>query len=294
MSSVTFYGEAANKIVELLSDNIASKTVTEKPEEIKTVAENQTEIKTVTDTPKVTTEQNDEESELTCKVKRPTDCGDLDKLTCKSGIYQIFPDKTSGFKVFCEMDKHGGGWTAFQRRINGKTIFYRDWDSYKRGFGNQSEEFWLGNDHLHQLTSQGKYKMRIDMEDFENNRKYALYEKFGVGSESSGYILDVNGYSGDADFEKSFLNTFRKQCGDSLANHNRQKFSTKDKDNDKYSKSCAVAFKGAWWYNACHHSNLNGLYLKGKHKSYADGVNWHDFKGNYYSLKETIMMIRKF
>ena len=40
--------------------------------------------------------------------------------------------------------------------------------------------------------------MRIDMEDFENNRKYAMYEKFSVGSESSGYILDVGGYSGDA------------------------------------------------------------------------------------------------
>ncbi|XP_076101238.1 microfibril-associated glycoprotein 4-like [Mytilus galloprovincialis] len=279
MSSVTFYGEAANKIVELLSDNIASKTVTEKPEEIKTVAENQTEIKTVTEKPKVTTEQNNEESELTCKVKRPADCGDLDKSTCKSGIYQIFPDKTSGFKVFCEMEKHGGGWTVFQRRINGKTPFYRDWDSYKRGFGNQSEEFWLGNEHLHQLTSQGKYKLRIDMKDFENNRKYALYEKFSFGSERSCYVLSISGYSGDA--------------GDSMAYQNRMKFSTKDKDNDNYRGSCAVKFKGAWWYKGCHYSNLNGLYLKGKHKSFADGIEWYTWKGYQYSLKETVMMIRK-
>ncbi|VDI61478.1 ficolin [Mytilus galloprovincialis] len=249
-SAVTFSGETATKVVELLSDNCACKKVKE-----------------------------DDEPQSSCTVKRPTDCGELDKSTCKSGIYKIFPDKTSGFKVFCEMKKHGGGWTVFQRRMNGKIQFYRDWDSYKQGFGNQNQEFWLGNDHLHQITSQGKYKMRIDMEDFENNRKYALYEKFSVGSESSGYILDVSGYSGDA--------------GDGMAIQNGQKFSTKDRDNDKWDKACAVEFKGGWWYNKCHYSNPNGLYLKGKHKSGADGVNWRLWKGYHYSLKKTIMMIRK-
>ncbi|VDI79387.1 Hypothetical predicted protein [Mytilus galloprovincialis] len=53
------------------------------------------------------------------------------------------------------------------------------------------------------------------MEDFENNRKYALYDKFSVGSESSGYVLDVGGYSGDA--------------GDGLGIQNGQKFSTKER-----------------------------------------------------------------
>ncbi|VDI61479.1 Hypothetical predicted protein [Mytilus galloprovincialis] len=179
-SAVTFSGETATKVVELLSDNCACKKVKE-----------------------------DDEPQSSCTVKRPTDCGELDKSTCKSGIYKIFPDKTSGFKVFCEMKKHGGGWTVFQRRMNGKIQFYRDWDSYKQGFGNQNQEFWLGNDHLHQITSQGKYKMRIDMEDFENNRKYALYEKFSVGSESSGYILDVSGYSGDAVYLQEMAWQFR-------------------------------------------------------------------------------------
>ncbi|XP_052060726.1 ficolin-2-like [Mytilus californianus] len=177
------------------------------------------------------------------------------------------------------MEKHGGGWTVFQRRMNGKTTFYRDWNSYKQGFGNPSKEFWLGNDHLHQLTSQGNYSMRIDMEDFENNQRYALYDIFSVGSESSGYILSVSDYSGDA--------------GDSMTYQNGQKFSTKDKDNDKWDEECAVELKGAWWYNICHYSNLNGLYLKGHHDSFADGVNWKTWKGYNYSLKETIMMIRK-
>lgn len=34
--------------------------------------------------------------------------------------------------------------------------FYRDWATYKRGFGSQLGEFWLGNDHIHALTAQGR------------------------------------------------------------------------------------------------------------------------------------------
>lgn len=34
--------------------------------------------------------------------------------------------------------------------------FYRDWAEYKRGFGSQLGEFWLGNDHIHTLTAQGR------------------------------------------------------------------------------------------------------------------------------------------
>ena len=40
-------------------------------------------------------------------------------------------------------------------------------------------------------------------------------------------------------------------------------FSTNDNDNDLEAASCAQTYKGAWWYNHCLHSNLNGLYLNG-------------------------------
>ena len=70
-------------------------------------------------------------------------------------------------------------------------------------------------------------------------------------------------------------------------------FSTKDADHDLGSGHCAQDYHGAWWYYYCHLSNLNGLYLRGPHKSYADGINWLAFRGHHYSLKGTEMKISK-
>ena len=71
-------------------------------------------------------------------------------------------------------------------------------------------------------------------------------------------------------------------------------FSTRDQDNDLSERSCAVTYKGAWWYDDCHRANLNGAYLRGNHSSYADGVEWLGFTGHYYSLRFTEMKIRPF
>ncbi|XP_066293837.1 microfibril-associated glycoprotein 4-like isoform X2 [Branchiostoma lanceolatum] len=216
---------------------------------------------------------------------RPRDCSDLLKEGYdNSGIYTIYPfsndvqDSGRSVGVFCDMDTDGGGWTVFQRRQDGSQDFYQGWADYKTGFGKLDGEFWLGNDKLHQLTSQAQYELRVDLEDFEDNSAYAQYQVFTVGSEAEHYNLTLRGYSGTA--------------GDSISHHNGWAFSTKDRDYDHYPTSCAQRFKGAWWYGDCHGSNLNGLYHAGSHTSYADGVNWSAWKGYYYSLKRTEMKIR--
>ena len=51
---------------------------------------------------------------------------------------------------------------------------------------------------LHSITSTNKYKLRIDLEDVEGNRRYAEYSTFNIGSRGTNYQLSVGGYTGDA------------------------------------------------------------------------------------------------
>ncbi|XP_061465848.1 veficolin-1-like [Rhineura floridana] len=197
-----------------------------------------------------------------------------------SGWYTIYPTTGKSMVVFCDMETDGGGWLVFQRRQDGSVDFYRGWESYKKGFGSQSSEFWLGNDKIHLLTSSGVQQLRIDVKDFNDTRTYAAYTSFKILNEKENYTLQVGSYLGG-------------NMGDSFSGHRGMAFSTLDKDNDTNEKgSCAVAYKGGWWYSVCHSSNLNGLYLKGEHTSYANGINWAAGKGHHYSYKYADMKIR--
>lgn len=81
-----------------------------------------------------------------------------------------------------------------------------------------------------------------------------------------------------------------------LPKHNKNEFSTKDhKRANEPSNSCALRYKGGWWYDtytSCHSANLNGIYHKGKYESLAEGVDWSTWKGYHYSLKATEIKIR--
>jgi len=94
------------------------------------------------------------------------------------------------------MTTDGGGWTVFQRRLNGSADFYLGWESYKNGFGYLNGEFWLGNESLHRLTTAGNITMRVDLEDFDGDIRYAEYTSFKVADEADKYRLLVGGYSG--------------------------------------------------------------------------------------------------
>ncbi|CAH2316463.1 ficolin-2-like isoform X1 [Pelobates cultripes] len=203
----------------------------------------------------------------------------LDQGFFLSDWYTIYPDGETPLKVLCDMHTDDGGWIVFQRRWDGSVDFFRDWKSYKNGFGSRLNEFWLGNDNIHMLTSAGKWELRVDMQDFENTKHFAKYDSFQVLGESEKYKL--------------LLGAFKEgNAGDSLTLHHNMKFSTKDQDNDIYSLNCADSYKGGWWYAQCHHSNLNGLYLPGQHSTGAVGINWYHGRGHNYSYKFSEMKIR--
>ncbi|XP_071173867.1 fibrinogen-like protein A [Mytilus edulis] len=212
------------------------------------------------------------------KSKDIRDCSDLPKDS-RSGIYRIKPDQSDEFDVYCEMTIDHGGWTVIQRRESGDLDFYLGWAKYKTGFGQLNREFWLGNDKIHILTSQGRYELRIDLHDFDNNQAYAKYQHFYIGNETSKYKISVYGYSGSA--------------SDDLDYHNNGRFTTLDRDNDDAKDNCARRHPGAWWYKNCMHSNLNGHYYIKTPVGRWNGIIWYHWKGENHSLKATAMMIRR-
>ncbi|KAM4663307.1 ficolin-1-like [Discoglossus pictus] len=204
----------------------------------------------------------------------------LDGGLVLSAFYTIYPDGKQPLKVMCDMHTDGGGWIVFQRRWDGSVDFFLDWKSYKMGFGNRLNEFWLGNDNIHKITSSGTWELRVDLWDFENNKQFATYSSFKVLGENEKYKLLVG------DLKEG-------NVGDSMKAHNDMQFSTKDQENDLSPNiNCAEHYKGAWWYNYCHASNLNGLYLLGNHSNEGIGINWRYGKGPMYSYKHCEMKIR--
>ena len=100
--------------------------------------------------------------------------------------------------MLCDMTTDGGGWTVFQRRLDGSVDFYLGWKSYKTGFGDLNNELWLGNDNLHRLTAADDVMLRVDLEDFDGDIRYTEYTTFKVADEGDKYRLLIGGYSGTA------------------------------------------------------------------------------------------------
>eukprot|EP00057_Strongylocentrotus_purpuratus_P012912 XP_011667386.1 PREDICTED: microfibril-associated glycoprotein 4-like [Strongylocentrotus purpuratus] len=203
---------------------------------------------------------------------QPQDCADIQGNGVNiSGIYGISPGGVGRpLNVYCDMDTDGGGWTVFQRRMDGSVSFSRNWSDYKIGFGSISSEHWLGNDKIHQLTNQKMYELWVDLEDFEGETKYAIYYRFNVGNESDQYRLKLG-------------SLFNGTAGNNFSPHSGNSFRTVQR--------CTTSqLQSGWWFSKhCYLCNLNGLYSR---RNRLAGIAWYAWTDLRYPLKGTEMKIR--
>ncbi|KAH8246350.1 hypothetical protein KR038_001271, partial [Drosophila bunnanda] len=113
---------------------------------------------------------------------------------------------------------NGGGWTIILRRTDGSEDFFREWKDYEEGFGRVDGEYFVGLAKLHALSSSVDQELLVIVKD-DAGERYAMYDHFMVGGESSNYTLESLGY-------------YSGTAGDGLIYHLGMQFSTKDRDND--------------------------------------------------------------
>ncbi|XP_010082066.1 PREDICTED: angiopoietin-related protein 3 [Pterocles gutturalis] len=196
-----------------------------------------------------------------------------------SGVYTIKPNGSEAFDVYCEM-KFGSAWTVIQNRVDGSLDFNQTWDAYENGFGDLNEEFWLGLNKTYSITKQGDYILRIELQDWKDNKRYIEYA-FSLGGPGTDYTLQLSRFSG------SIPNALPEQT--------ELRFSTADHGVDTtHNSNCPENYLGGWWHSECEETNLNGKYVVPRSKGRLDrrkGLYWKPKKGRYYLLKSTKIMI---
>lgn len=225
-----------------------------------------------------------------CRKPCPRDCSDIPKSS-HCGKYLLNPGKDNNVPTYCNMITDGGGWIVILRRWEERDRpqldFNATWDQYKWGFGSFAGEFWWGLEHVKKLTSHldRKYELRVDIVDFHDNHKYAVYQDFKISSEEDGYRLKIGSYSGNA--------------GDSLRFHNGEPFSTKDHDTRKHPSYCPQTFDSGWWFTKCFMVLLTGVHGEAIYDRADGGIKWAgpnrqspDGFGRYGPIKEAYMLVR--
>ncbi|XP_035994058.1 tenascin-N isoform X3 [Fundulus heteroclitus] len=208
----------------------------------------------------------------------PMDCEQVMKNGNKNnGLYTVYinNDRSKPIEVYCDMTTDGGGWLVLQRRNTGQLDFMKRWRQYIAGFGNLTEEFWLGLDKIYAITNTPtQYELRFDL-GLGSERAYAVYDSFKIAPIRQKFKLAIGKYRGTA--------------GDAMTYHQGRPWTTIDSDNDIALTNCAMTHSGAWWYKNCHLANLNGKWGDNRHSL---GVNWEPWKGHLTSLDFTEMKIR--
>ncbi|XP_019751887.1 angiopoietin-related protein 4 [Hippocampus comes] len=218
-------------------------------------------------------------------VAMASDCHELFlRGETASGVFSVRPHDAEAFPVFCEMAADGG-WTVVQKRQDGSVDFDRLWSAYEKGFGSVDGEFWLGLEKIHAIAKDADYVLKIQLSDWGDDSA-SVRLPFRLGGAETGYSLRVR--------EAGAFSPLESSLGPDAASG--LPFSTRDRDNDRKKESnCARHLSGGWWFSNCGRSNLNGRFFrspppKQRHQR-KQGIFWKTWRGRYYPLKSSVMMI---
>ena len=145
---------------------------------------------------------------------------------------------------------------------------------------------------LNRLTFYDDNELKVQLWDHDGSYGEIIYQPFKVLAWNENYTLKI----GPMKKSREWDNLFSNPVHDSMSNHDKVPFSTKDYDNDK-NKDTNIAKKlktGGWIKKMGNmEANLFGENLGSiKTKKSWIGVNWESFRGSKYSLKKAIMSIR--
>jgi len=92
------------------------------------------------------------------------------------------------------------GWIIINQHLGYTFDWQLPWADYKAGFGSIGDNFWLGLEKMHLLTSSRPYRLRVEVQQRSTNLWYsAEYWSFKIGDEPNDkYRLEVSEFSGDA------------------------------------------------------------------------------------------------
>ncbi|XP_038057057.1 ficolin-3-like [Patiria miniata] len=219
------------------------------------------------------TEQDDNDGTTpsimtTASSPRYADCRDSYANGIYGGVVTIYPTQyPDGLEVSCNEQ-----WIVIQRRNVAAENFTRSWAEYRDGFGNLGYSFWLGNEIVRQLTSDGNWELKVGLNSLDDpgSSQTVQFDDFQIVGDEYQLVASLN---------PSF------PLGHSLTDvHTGQPFSTYDHDNDDEGNdtNCAALLKGGWWFKTCTGgvdtedlvpSNLNGEF------SYPVNYTGQDYRG---------------